>query len=117
VPHQGGEHHVNEQPPEYWRKLFAARDYAAFDWIRPRLADRREVKPWYRFNSYIYANAVGRERLSQSILAAEVPADRPLEIGGDLSWMLRRAAVRLIPTALVKPIAMAKASVEARLKK
>jgi hypothetical protein len=31
--------------------------------------------------------------------------------------MLRRAAVRLIPTALVKPIAMAKASVEARLRK
>ena len=23
VPHQGGEHHVNEQPPEYWRELFA----------------------------------------------------------------------------------------------
>ena len=30
---------------------------------------------------------------------------------------LRRAAVRLIPTALVKPIAMAKASLEARLRK
>ena len=117
VPHQGGEHHVNEQPPEYWRQLFAAQGYAVFDWIRPRLADRRDVKPWYRFNSYLYANAAGLKRLSKSILAAEVPTDRALEIGGDLSWKLRRAAVRLIPTALVKPIAMAKASVEARLKK
>jgi SAM-dependent methyltransferase len=117
VPHQGGEHHVNEQPPEYWRKLFAARGYEVFDWLRPRIAERREVRPWYRFNSYIYANAEGRKRLSQSILGARVPDDRPLEIGGDLGWALRRAAVRLIPKQLVKPIAMAKASLEARLKK
>jgi hypothetical protein len=117
VPHQGGEHHVNEQPPEYWRKLFAKRGYQAFDWLRPRLADKRQVKPWYRFNSLIYANAAGRKRLSKSILSAEVQEGRPIEIGGDLSWALRRAAVRLIPTSLVKPIAMAKASVEARLRK
>src|SRR4051794_37856528 len=55
VPHQGGEHHVNEQPPEYWRKLFAERGYEVFDWLRPRLASHREVKPWYRFNSFLYA--------------------------------------------------------------
>ena len=117
VPHQGGEHHVNEQPPEYWRKLFAERGYQVFDWIRPRLAGRREVKPWYRFNSYIYANAKGAKRLSKSIRDSRVADGRPLEIGGDLAWTLRRTAVRLIPTALVKPIAMAKASVEARLKR
>jgi len=117
VPHQGGEHHVNEQPPEYWRKLFAAQGYEVFDWLRPRLADKREVKAWYRFNSFIYANKAGQKRLSKSIKDANVPLSQQLEIGGDLSWMLRRAAVRLIPTALVKPIAMAKASVEARLRK
>ncbi|HEX6660794.1 MAG TPA: methyltransferase domain-containing protein [Sphingomicrobium sp.] len=117
VPHQGGEHHVNEQPPEYWRKLFAERGYLPFDWLRPRLADQRQVKPWYRFNSVIYANAAGRKRLSKSILSAEVPSGRRIEIGGDLQWALRRAAVRLIPASLVKPIAMAKASVEARLRK
>ena len=116
VPHQGGEHHVNEQPPEYWRRHFADRGFAVFDWVRPRLAQRREVKAWYRFNSYIYANEAGQKRLSQSILAARVPDGQPLRIGGDLSWALRRAAVRLIPTPLVKPIAMAKSVVEARFK-
>ena len=116
VPHQGGEHHVNEQPPEYWRTLFAARGYAVFDWLRPRLAGHGEVKPWYRFNSFLYANAAGEARLSQSILAARVPNNQPLTIGGDLQWALRRAAVRLIPRALVKPIAMAKAALEARLR-
>ncbi len=117
VPHQGGEHHVNEQPPEYWRRKFAARGYRPFDFLRPRLAGHGEVMPWYRFNSYIYANAAGETRLSDAILASRVPDDRPLDIGGDLSWALRRAAVRLIPASLVKPIAMAKASLEARLRR
>lgn len=116
VPHQGGEHHVNEQPPEYWRKRFGARGYMAFDFVRPRLADRSEVMPWYRFNTYIYANEAGEKRLSESILITRVSNEQPLTIGGDFAWALRRAAVRLIPASLVKPIAMAKASLEARLR-
>jgi len=117
VPHQGGEHHVNEQPPEYWRKKFAARGYRPFDFLRPRLAGRGEVMPWYRHNSYLYANAAGEARLSPAVRQARVPDGQALEIGGDMAWMLRRATVRLIPPALVKPIAMAKASIEARLRK
>lgn len=113
VPHQGGEHHVNEQPPEYWREKFAARGYAAFDFVRPGLVDKDGVMPWYRFNSYIYANKAGEKKLSKAILATRVPEDQPLTIGGDFKWLLRRAAVRLIPTSLVKPIAMAKAKIEA----
>ena len=114
VPHQGGEHHVNEQPPEYWRKRFAARGYGVFDFLRPALAKRSEVMPWYRFNTYLYANEAGEKRLSEAVLGTRVPDSTPLEIGGDMAWALRRAAVRLIPTRLVKPIAMAKASIEAR---
>lgn len=117
VPHQGGEHHVNEQPPEYWRRKFAARGYNVFDFLRPRLAGHGEVMPWYRFNSYVYANAAGQQHLSKAILRTRVPDGRALEIGGDLAWTMRRAAVRLIPRALVKPIAMAKARVEARLRR
>ena len=116
VPHQGGEHHVNEQPPEYWRRKFAARGYRVFDFLRPRLAGRGEVMPWYRFNTYLYANEAGEQRLSQAVRDTRVPYGHKLEIGGDLAWTLRRAAVRLIPAALVKPIAMAKASIEARIR-
>lgn len=117
VPHQGGEHHVNEQPPEYWRRKFAGRGYRVFDFVRPRLEGRGEVMPWYRFNSYIYANEAGEKRLSEAMLATRVPEGQELAIGGDFAWVLRRAAVRLIPAGLVKPIAMAKASIEARLRK
>lgn len=117
VPHQGGEHHVNEQPPQYWREKFAALGYQPFDFIRPGLAANDRVMAWYRFNSYLYANEVGQGRLSKAILATRVPDGQPLEIGGDLKWMLRRTAVRMIPDVLVKPIAMAKAAVEARLRR
>jgi Methyltransferase domain len=116
VPHQGGEHHVNEQPQQYWREKFAARGYAAFDWIRPQLAAREEVKPWYRFNAILYANEAGQARLGEAVKAARVPEGQPLAIGGDWRWTARRAAVRLIPGGLVKPVAMAKAAVEARLR-
>ena len=117
VPHQGGEHHVNEQPPEYWRSKLAERGYAAFDFVRPNLAGCGEVMPWYRFNSYVYANKAGEKRLSKAVLATRVPDGQALEIGGNIAWTLRRTAVRLIPPVLVKPIAMAKASIEARWRK
>ena len=116
VPHQGGEHHVNEQPPEYWRQLFGKAGYAAFDWLRPRLADQKQVKGWYRYNSFLYANATGQKRLSDSILESRVEDSRALDIGGDFAWNARRAMVRLIPAGLVKPVAMVKASVEAKLR-
>ena len=117
VPHQGGEHHVNEQPPEYWRERFAEHGYEVFDWLRPRIADRREIKAWYRYNSLIYANRAGQKRLSKEILDCRVSADQQLRIGGDFAWSLRRAAVRLMPTTLVKPVAMAKAIVEVQFRK
>src|SRR5687767_3993056 len=116
VPNQGGEHHVNEQPPQYWRERFTARGYAPFDWLRPRIADWREVKAWYRYNSLIYANEVGQERLSRSILDARVPDDEILLIGGDFAWALRRAAVRMIPSNLVEPIARAKSIFEVQVR-
>jgi len=116
VPNQGGEHHVNEQPPEYWRERFAKRGYSVFDWLRPRIADRREIKAWYRYNSLIYANAAGQERLSRSILDSRVADDEQVRIGGDFAWALRRAAVRMIPASFVKPVAMAKSIVEVQLR-
>ena len=116
VPHQGGEHHVNEQPPEYWRQLFAKHGYGAFDWLRPRLADQKQVKAWYRFNSVLYANEAGATRLSDTIRAARVPDGQVLPMGGDFGWNARRAMVRLIPAGLVKPVAMVKAKVEARVR-
>ena len=55
IPFQGGHHHVNERFPEYWRKLFALRGYAVFDFIRPQIWERREVLLWLRQNILVFA--------------------------------------------------------------
>jgi hypothetical protein len=111
VPNQGGEHHVNEQPPEYWRRKFADRGYACFDWLRPLVADHRTVKPWYRFNTLLYANAAGQKRLSGAVLAGR--ADE-VAMHGDIAWKARRAMVALFPARGRHMIAKAKAAIEAR---
>ena len=54
-PGQGGEHHVNEQPGEYWRAHFAAHDYVAIDCLRPLLAREDGIPAWYRYNIMLYA--------------------------------------------------------------
>jgi SAM-dependent methyltransferase len=103
VPHQGGEHHVNEQPPEYWRSLFAERGYDCFDFLRGRLRDRSDVRPWYRYNTLIYANSAGQQRLAPPVL--ETRAERVAD-AGDLAWRLRKGVVKMLPRAAVDRIAI-----------
>lgn len=114
VPHQGGEHHVNEQPIEYWRRKFAARGYAAFDWLRPQLRDNDRVEPWYKFNAVLYANPAGQSRLSLDVLAARALDDAPLANCGSFAWRMRQGLVRLMPRGLVDFVAMTNAAHKAR---
>jgi hypothetical protein len=103
VPGQGGEHHVNEQPPEYWRALFGEQGYDCFDFLRQRLRGRGDVKPWYRYNTLMYANEAGQRRLSTEALASRAAR---VEEAGDLAWRLRIGVVRLLPRPAVDRIAM-----------
>ena len=56
VPGQRGIGHVNEQWPEYWRRLFEARGYRMLDPIRPRIRDDQRVEWWYRQNILMFAS-------------------------------------------------------------
>ena len=55
IPYQGGKHHVNEQWPEYWADLFAARGYEALDCIRPVIWDNPDVDWCYAQNVLLYS--------------------------------------------------------------
>jgi SAM-dependent methyltransferase len=55
VPFQFGEHHVNEQWPEFWALLFHERGFACFDCIRDRVWSNPEVDWWYAQNTFIFA--------------------------------------------------------------
>ncbi|MGB0498768.1 MAG: class I SAM-dependent methyltransferase [Rubricella sp.] len=106
---QGGEFHVNERPLTFWRDLFAAHGYAAFDPLRPAMRENRDVAPWYRYNSLLYANEAGQERLSAAFRAAACPAEQPIDEGGDPLWRLRRAVLGRLPQSTVTNLAQLRA--------
>lgn len=114
TPNQGGEHHINEQPLEYWRRKFADRGYTPFDWLRPHLRDASEVKPWYRYNTLLYANAQGTTRLPEPVRATKIAEDTPVAHTGSLAWQARRAIIAMLPQAVIGKAAMANASWKAR---
>ena len=100
-PGQGGEQHLNERAPSYWAGQFAANGYAAFDCVRPRVRDEASVDPWYKFNTVLYANARGQERLLPAALAARIDDLGKLDGAGDLAWKLRCAILRPLPEPVV----------------
>jgi SAM-dependent methyltransferase len=50
IPFQGGEHHVNEQWPEYWVEKFEKRHYVVIDCLRPQIWSNPKVEYWYAQN-------------------------------------------------------------------
>jgi len=100
-PGQGGLQHINERPLDYWRGLFAARGYEAFDAVRPRIYMKKQVEPWYRFNSIIYANGAGQSLLPTEIVETRVPAGVALADFGSFAWKLRKAILRYLPVGVI----------------
>lgn len=54
IPLQGGQHHVNEQWPEYWIDRFRARGFVPFDVLRHALWNDDRIAPWYRQNMLLF---------------------------------------------------------------
>jgi 2-polyprenyl-3-methyl-5-hydroxy-6-metoxy-1,4-benzoquinol methylase len=53
IPGQGGDNHVNEQPPSYWHKLFYERGYHTWDIFRPKIWNNKNIQWWYRQNIFV----------------------------------------------------------------
>jgi SAM-dependent methyltransferase len=54
IPFQGGEHHVNEQWPEYWAQLFRKRRFVPVDLLRNRIWENPAVEWWYAQNLVMF---------------------------------------------------------------
>ncbi len=63
IPHQGGNHHVNEQWPEFWAQLFAEKGYI-LSWD-PRLSiwNNSRIAPCYRQNLLVFEKSTEQERV------------------------------------------------------
>lgn len=105
IPGQGGEHHINEQPWEYWRKKFAARGYEVFDFVRPLIHQNRSVAFCYRFNTFFYVHTSVMDCLPDAVQRARIGEGEDLADVLPLSMRLRMQVVRRLPPAVVDSIA------------
>jgi SAM-dependent methyltransferase len=105
IPGQGGEHHVNEQPWEYWRAKFAARGYQPFDFLRPRMRDDSSIFFCYRFNSILYVHDRAVAQLPAAVRAGQVKPGEPLPSDLPLWLQLRLQIVQRIPPTAVDQVA------------
>jgi SAM-dependent methyltransferase len=80
IPGQGGEGHINEAWPSFWRAHFDASGSDCFDILRGAIWEDAAIETWYRQNLLLF---VGRDHLAKNAdLAtrlAEAPAP-PLDI-------------------------------------
>lgn len=76
IPFQGGEHHVNEQWPDYWNAKFVARNFVPIDCIRRRIWDDENVEWWYAQNIILYVNGDLIERYPR-LLEERAKSDAP----------------------------------------
>jgi SAM-dependent methyltransferase len=107
VPGQGGTHHVNEQWPEFWERLFAEHSYCKLDLIRPQVSQDRNVEWWYRQNLYLYATGTALAELQtyerDHCLAPEPGVEF---VGAEIlhRYKTLRGLVRATSSALVRAI-------------
>lgn len=107
-PGQGGHHHINEQPLDFWRQLFAAHDYQAYDPVRPVVHADPAIDRWYRYNTLLYVRASAAAALPDAIARTRLEATRPVPSFAPFSWRLRRAMLRPLPAGLVTALARMK---------
>jgi SAM-dependent methyltransferase len=75
IPNQGGEHHVNEQWPNYWASYFASYGFKAFDVLRHRVWNDPNVEWWYAQNILIFASGDLLNRLVEKGHTAVAPSE------------------------------------------
>lgn len=105
TPGQGGEQHVNEQWPEYWRRLFAQRGYAMADFIRPRVARNPNVEPWYRYNTFLYVAEDEVIHVPPAIREAVIPANEAVPSMAPRAYRIRSAIFASLPHSVVTKFA------------
>jgi putative flippase GtrA len=108
-PGQGGEHHINEQPAEYWRRLFAAHDYVAIDCLRPFLIRDKRVPVWYRNNLVLYVRRDALHTVAPFAREFQLRDDETLTDNASLAYRIRKCIIRALPAALCNRFAQFKA--------
>ncbi|MEJ2691615.1 MAG: hypothetical protein P8166_00860, partial [Candidatus Thiodiazotropha sp.] len=104
---QGGDHHINEQDYDYWRRIFADRDFVPVDFIRPAVKSNTEIEPWYRYNSILYVRSSELDKLSENIRNFLIKEGGIDDIS-PLPYKLRKLILSRLPISLLTRMAKLK---------
>ena len=105
APGQGGADHVNERPYGYWKGLFARNGFEILDCVRPRIRDDERVKPWYRYNTFLYVREAHVDALPAQIRATTLGPDMDPPDISPFWYKLRKEFVRRLPLRVVNRVA------------
>lgn len=94
VPGQGGEHHVNEQPYDFWRERLAGHDFIAYDFVRPRIAQDHRISFWYRYNILLFVKSAYAADLIPAVTATKIPDGSPVADISSGWFRLRKNVVK-----------------------
>lgn len=78
IPLQGGTHHVNEQWPEKWARLFRKRGYVPIDCVRGRVWRDDKVDWWYAQNTLLFVRETALD--SEAALKREFISTNPNQL-------------------------------------
>lgn len=96
-PGQGGVGHVNEQPYEFWARIFASHHYELFDAIRPLIAARTAVRPWYRYNILLFVNTERIVDLPAEVMKTRILDGQAIPDNSPMLYRIRKALVQSLP--------------------
>ena len=106
APHQAGKHHVNNNWPAYWARLFNQQGYVVVDQLRFDIWEDTRIDWWYRQNIMFY---VRESRIDEWPLLKEMhrrsrptplPVVHPQMFEQLLAWALDRESVSTSKSSL-----------------
>jgi SAM-dependent methyltransferase len=76
-PNQGGQNHINEQWPSYWKQKFEKYDYLFLDILRSKFWNNDKVQIWYKQNMFLIIKSDLKDKY---ITSFNVDNQTPLDI-------------------------------------
>ena len=104
-PGPGGEYHINEQPYENWRRLFARHDYVPIDCLRPALIGDSAVPAWYRYNMVLYVIRPEVANLPEEARQFQIGENDPIRDLAPMAYKVRKRIMRVLPRAACDQLA------------
>ena len=104
-PGQGGEHHLNEQPYDYWRALFRHQGYVAVDCLRPLLTRDAGIPRWYRHNLMLYVRHDELQTITAFARQFQLRDEEPVPDTSPFVYRLRKRIVRTLPQPICDRLA------------